>query len=87
MKCAENNNPIVKNPRNNGESIPHTGQNVIVHVMKLNTLNPVAVGIIVGQYISHGIVTFFITGSQNAKYTKIPNTTVILNIETYKANL
>jgi len=87
MKWAENIRPIHKNPIKRGDNIPQTGQNVIVLEMNHKPLNADAVGIILGQYISHGMLIFFTIGSQNAKYKKIPITTVMQKIEKYKAHL
>lgn len=55
-----------------GVKNPHTGQNVIIDRNIVAIDNPVDVGIIFGQYISHGIVIFIIYGSHIVKYTIIP---------------
>ncbi len=55
MKCVKNTIPITRNPTRRGESKPHTGQKVTIKLINHTTLAPVAIGIIFGQYTSHGI--------------------------------
>ena len=43
-----------------GVKNPHTGQNVIIDNNIVANVKAVDIGIILGQYISHGIVIFLI---------------------------
>lgn len=72
---------------NKGERNPQAGQKVTIKEMKLTTLAPVAMGIMLGQYISHGIDIFAKYGNHNAKYRKIPNTTAKETTAIFNAHL
>lgn len=55
-----------------GAKMPHTGQNAIMKSSEKATPKPVDNGIIFGQYISHGAVTFKTNGRYTVKYKKMP---------------
>jgi len=74
-----------------GVKNPHTGQKVIIDRNIVPIDKPVDVGIILGQYISHGIVIFIMYGSHIVKYIIIPmfaikHITVKFNASLYNSN-
>lgn len=87
MNAVEKIAPIVTILTNRGDKKPHEGQNVTIKDTKLITLAPVAMGIIFGQYISHGTLIFAINGNQIAKYKKMPKTVDNEMIATLRAHL
>jgi len=71
-KCAENSKPKNNTSNRIGVNRPYIGQNEILKNIKDNTPRAVDVGIILGQYISHGIVTLATIGNHSVKYKMMP---------------
>jgi hypothetical protein len=59
------------------------GQNVMISPMMLSTPRAVDIGIILGQYISQGTVTFCTNGSHRVRYNTIPTLAVIMTTEMF----
>jgi len=70
-----------------GVKIPHTGQKAIMNNRENATPKPVDMGIMFGQYTSHGAVTFKTNGSQTVKYRKMPTFVKKHIMARFKANL
>ena len=58
MKCELNSNPINIQNTITGVNKPYNGHNAIIKQMKHTLPKNVDIGIKLGQYISHGMVTF-----------------------------
>lgn len=70
-----------------GARMPHTGQNAIMNNNEKATPSPVDSGIMFGQYMSHGAVTFKTSGRYTVKYKNIPTLEKKQTMARFSANL